>query len=257
MARTPRGNTSNGVYHVISRGVERRCIYSSDKDRRVFLKQLRIDFAAAGISVFAYCLMGNHFHMLLASAATPLGVAMHRLLQRYAIYFNRSYSRVGHLFQDRYTAKPCRNLGHILQLFRYIHFNPVRAKLVSSPEAWPWSSHAEFVGGRGRQLNLKKLAEIIGMSVEDIRGSYAESLRTPPPAENTARGVIIEAAAETGVDPDELLTGMRGRDYSRAKRRAIELASRRGVRLSELAELFGCTESSLYHLRDSAPPRRY
>ena len=131
--REPRIHYPGAVYHVMSRGVERRVIFSSDTDRRTFLTYLIDAIQRFNLSVFAYCLMGNHFHMLLAVRDIPLETAMKNLLSHYALYFNWKHERVGHLFQGRYGALVCQNIDYIVQLIAYIHLNPVRAGLAPTP----------------------------------------------------------------------------------------------------------------------------
>lgn len=238
--------------------MDRRSIFETDGDRHFFLAQMREAFSAADVGLFADCLMVNHFHFLLATAGTPLHIPMHRLLLRHSLRFNRLYGRVGHLFQARYTAIPCRDLGHLIQLVSYIHRNPVRAGLVSSPAEWPWSSHEEFLKGSGPYLDLGRLEACTGMSYSELRASYLERLASPealPTGVHSVEEAIREAARESGVDPIRLAGGARGEPFSRAKRALISRAPEIGYSLAELARGLHCSRAALTLLkkRDGNP----
>jgi REP-associated tyrosine transposase len=101
-----------------------------------------------GGSLFAYCLMPNHVHLLVRTGDTPLAKFMQGLGQSYTLRFNRIYQKVGHLFQGRYHAIVCDSESYLLTLVRYIHLNPVRAGLTATPEAYPYTGHRSYLRGR-------------------------------------------------------------------------------------------------------------
>ncbi len=251
MPRIPRGDTTKSVFHVTSRGVERRIIYASDLDRLYFLKAMRTSFRKHNISLFAYCLMPNHFHLLLGTEDTPLGIPMHELLLKFSLNFNHHQSRVGHLFQARYHAQPCRDLRHLINTVTYVHLNPVRATLAASPDEWRWSSHSEFTSGAGNHLNFTTLVDLTGMTVPELRAAYHERITGRIPAPRDISSILREAAASVGIDAHELASGRKGERYTRAKRTAIAMAENAEIRLSELAPALNCTASALRHLRES------
>lgn len=149
MPRKPRLEAEGLLYHVIARGIERRDIFKENEDYRFYLARLGEILAATQIDCYAFCLMPNHFHLLLKQNSIPLSTAMRRLLTRYAIYFNKRYKRSGHLFQNRYKSIICQEEAYLLELVRYIHLNPVRANIVQSIDelaAHPHSGHAALVG---------------------------------------------------------------------------------------------------------------
>lgn len=252
MPRQPRVHESNAVYHVTSRGVEKRVIYLTDADRRTFLCYLREAAQESRVSLFSYCLMSNHFHLLLAIEEKPLGVFMQKLLTRYSIYFNRIHERVGHLVQGRYHAAICENLGYLIQTVAYIHRNPVRAGIVSTPSEWPWSSHQELLDGGGPILNLSRLGEIVGMTPLELKESYLDRLKTPQTAQRvktpTLQQLIDEAAAQVGINPTELLMGRRGGKHTRAKRTVADWALAAGYHITEVAYALNCTHQALSKL---------
>jgi len=146
MARKPRVHFPGLLYHVISRGNQRQDIFLDDKDLEAFLSYLFEYKTRYPFHLYAYCLMKNHFHLLLGVEEAPLGKVMQSLLFRYTRYFNKRYGKVGHLFQGRYRAILCDKDAYLLELVRYVHLNPIRAKVVTDPERYPWTSHLSYLG---------------------------------------------------------------------------------------------------------------
>ncbi len=140
MARTNRIQPAGGHFHVCVRGTARAAIFSSDEDRQRFLRSLAHVVDRFHWSLYAYCLMDNHYHLALMTPERNLGVGMGRLNQLYAQWFNYRHDRVGHLFQERYWSELLESEAHVLALVRYIARNPVRAGLCARPEEWRWSS---------------------------------------------------------------------------------------------------------------------
>lgn len=129
-----------------SRGAEGRDVFLDDLDRRLFLTELGEVVQDRSWVCPAYCLMTNHFHLLIQTPHADLAVGMHRLNSVHANYFNRRYDHVGHLFQSRYTAIVIENESHLLEACRYVVLNPVRAGLCRRPGRWPWSSYRATAG---------------------------------------------------------------------------------------------------------------
>jgi putative transposase len=146
MGRKPRIYFPGAFYHVINRGNQRRKIYWDTADYEHMLRMLQDASQRYQLLVHAYCLMPNHFHLLAEVGEHPLELAMKSAETSYARYFNRRHRKIGHVFQARYRAILCDKSSYLLELIRYIHLNPVRAKLVNRPEEWSWSSHRSYVG---------------------------------------------------------------------------------------------------------------
>lgn len=113
------------------------------------------------LTLYAYVLMPNHFHLLLEVSRAPLSKAMQSLLYRYTRHYNQRYRKIGHLFQGRYRAILCDRDSYLMELIRYLHLNPVRAAMVGDPSRYRWSSHRDYVRGKseigvavGRGLEL-------------------------------------------------------------------------------------------------------
>lgn len=146
MARPLRLQVPGGAYHVMARGNARQDIFLDDGDRRRFLAILRSVVERLNVLCHAYCLMGNHYHLLLETPDANLSLAMRQLNGVYAQSFNRRYGRVGHLFQGRFTSRLVERETYLLAVSRYIVLNPVRADLVPSPADWTWSSYRAHAG---------------------------------------------------------------------------------------------------------------
>jgi putative transposase len=146
MARKARAEVEGGLYHVITRGNNRRQIFNSPADYEKFLSLLAVQKIKLPFFLYAYCLMSNHVHLLIERQASAVGRIMHRLLTGYAQYYNRRYRRVGHLLQGRHKAILCQSDRYLSELVRYIHLNPVRARMVNQPEDYEYSSHRAYLG---------------------------------------------------------------------------------------------------------------
>mgnify|MGYP001358443554 CR=1 FL=1 len=149
MPRQPRIDIPGLLQHVIIRGIERSDIFYDDDDRDNFLERLGRLLEETETDCFAWALMSNHVHLLLRCNRVPLAKFMRRLLTGYAVSFNRSHQRSGHLFQNRYKSIVCEEEPYFLELVRYIHLNPLRAGLVNSLEEldeYPWCGHPALIG---------------------------------------------------------------------------------------------------------------
>ncbi len=147
MARPLRVEYPHAFYHVLSRGNESKAICRTEQDYELFLNTLKdcVDFY--GVKIHAYCLMSNHFHLLVETPEPCLSKFMKRLLGVYTLRFNRRHHRHGHLFQGRYKAILVDEDTYFLPLSRYIHLNPVKAGIVQDPKTYLWSSFRYFAGG--------------------------------------------------------------------------------------------------------------
>jgi REP element-mobilizing transposase RayT len=149
MPRKARIDAPGALHHIIVRGIEKRKIFEDDKDRNHFIKRLDDILTEAETPIYAWALIPNHVHLLLKTGLTPIATIMRRLLTGYAVYFNRRHRRYGHLFQNRYKSILCQEGPYFRELVRYIHLNPLRAKLVENikvPYKYPYSGHSAVVG---------------------------------------------------------------------------------------------------------------
>lgn len=149
MARPLRLDIPGAFYHVTARGNAREPIYRDDRDREAFLSLLATTCNQYGWALHAYCLMTNHYHLLLSLQEAPDGRlvrGMQRLNSCFAKQFNQRHRRVGHLYQGRYHAILVQRERHLIELTRYVVLNPVRAGIVAHVAEWPWSSYRATVG---------------------------------------------------------------------------------------------------------------
>ena len=146
MPRNHRIPSTNSWYHVVCRGNRKGPIFLDDEDRFLFAEILLDVLMNDKIICATYCLMDNHFHILLSTPEANISRAMQRLNGRYAQAFNKKYQLSGHLFQGRFYSSLIETEFHFLTIARYIELNPVTADLVGSPESWKWSGYRGLIG---------------------------------------------------------------------------------------------------------------
>jgi REP-associated tyrosine transposase len=146
MPRLPRLQFAGAGYHVASRGVRGLPIFVDDFDRSVFLGMVEDVVGRLGWKCHAYCLMTNHFHLVVTTPEPNLAKGMQWQLACYAQWFNRRYGTAGHLVERRYRARVVDSDAYRLLVTRYVFRNPLEARLCDAPEDWPWSSYAATVG---------------------------------------------------------------------------------------------------------------
>lgn len=145
MARKAREKSESGIYHIIMRGINRQTVFEDEEDCAQFLQTLQRYKEKSGYQIYAYCLMGNHVHLLLKIGLEPLEQVMRRLCGSYVYWYNSKYQRVGNLFQDRFKSEPVKDDEYFKIVQRYIHQNPVKAGMVKHAEEYKWSSFCEYV----------------------------------------------------------------------------------------------------------------
>lgn len=182
MARPLRIQVPDAIYHVTSRGNERAAIYRDDRDRHRFMDELAEVRGECRWQIYSYCLMPNHFHLLLQTPDPNLAEGMRKLNGEYAQRFNRRHGRVGHLFQGRYDSRLVDTDTYFLRSVRYIIRNPVRARLCSDPAAWRWSSHRAALGHVAIPwLDVSSMLSYFGSDLETARREYLVHVESPGP----------------------------------------------------------------------------
>jgi len=146
MARKPRIHFPGAVYHVMLRGNGGQDIFFCPSDRAYLYRLLKEGIERYKHRVHAFCLMANHLHLLIQIAEIPLSKIIQNISFRYTRYSNKTQKKTGHLFQGRYKAILIDADSYLLQVVRYIHNNPLRAKIVHTAEEYPWSSHHAYLG---------------------------------------------------------------------------------------------------------------
>lgn len=176
MARPLRIEYPNAFYHAIQRGIERKDIFLSDKDKEKFLSYLDLAYQAYGAIIHAYILMKNHYHIIIETPRANLSKVMHYLNTSYAAYFNTKYKRVGPLYQGRFKAILVKQDEYLHHLSRYIHLNPLRAGISKLPEEYRWSSYGYFTSNPKppRWLNTNFILSIFDKNSSKAKGIYRQ-----------------------------------------------------------------------------------
>jgi len=174
MARPLRIEYAGALYHVTARGDRGEDIFSDDQDRNAFLGILSQVCQRFVVSCHAYCLMGNHYHLVLETAEPNLARSLRQLNGVYTQRFNRRHERVGHVFQGRYKAILVDGDSYYLEVVRYVLLNPVRAKIVTCVQDWPWSSYQAVMGQSCaiQGLHVNKLLSFFGPTSEQARAAF-------------------------------------------------------------------------------------
>jgi len=179
MARPLRVEFPGALYHLTARGNARQAIFEDDADRRRFLRLLGREVEQQGWRCYAYCLMDNHYHLLIETPEPNLVTGMRRLNGAYTQGFNRRHKRVGHLFQGRYKSIVVERDAYLKELCRYIVLNPVRAGLVEAAHQWRWSSYPETARAVARPawLHVDEVWSLFGNEERQARAAYRRFVR--------------------------------------------------------------------------------
>jgi REP element-mobilizing transposase RayT len=226
---------------VWQRGNNRRTIFVDAADRRTFLRLLVATVERCRWQCLGYCLLDNHFHLILETPVANLGQGMRDLCSPYAQLFNERHETGGHLFQARFGSKLVRSDEQFAQLLRYVAHNPVHAGLCSDPARWPWSSHCAALAGRTHALvNVQRIESLLGESGY----AYSALFERDGPLSHLAPSL---SPWELRPTLTEILTAA---DLASAVRRA----RRHGYRVAEVAALLGVSEVTLWRrLKETGP----
>jgi len=197
MARPLRIEFDGALYHVTSRGNERKAIFKDDSDREMFLNTVAEVTERFHWICHAYCLMDNHYHLVIETPDGNLSQGMRQLNGVYTQAFNRRHHRVGHLFQGRFKGILIQKESHFLEVCRYVVLNPIRAKTVSQARQWKWSSYRATAG----------LSEVRrGLTVEEILDYFGQRRRAAQEKyQEYVREGVNEASIWEGLEAQSLL----------------------------------------------------
>ena len=176
MPRKARIKSESGLYHVMLRGINQQQIFEDSEDYGKFIDVLNECKTICGFQLFAYCLMGNHIHLLIKEGPENLEQVFKRICGRFVYWYNTKYRRVGHLFQDRFKSEPVDNDEYLFTVIRYIHQNPVKVGICKRIENYTYSSYLEYMGGSSivdtdYVMQLTTLDEFIGLNHEDVQSN--------------------------------------------------------------------------------------
>ena len=215
MAHSPRKQSESGFYHVFTRGSGRQIIFEDVSDNERFLSCLASSLEKSDAKLHAYCLMSNHYHLVLETEYAALSAFAYLLNSAYAKYFNRTHNHAGHLFQGRFHSEPIENDEYFLAAIRYVHRNPVEACMTDTCD-YPWSSYATYIEAESTgpaastppiPLHTAKALSMLG-TVEAFRDFHShpgkQSFSDDIPMRtqfSTAEIVAIAREALDGADP--------------------------------------------------------
>ncbi len=278
MARPLRIAFPGALYHLTSRGNARQPIFLADADRRAFLHRLGRVVEAHGWRCLAYCLMPNHYHLLVETPRPDLSRGMQRLNAAYTQGFNARHARVGHVLQGRFSSILVEREAHLLEVARYVVLNPVRAGLAAVPEAYPWSSLRATLGldPAPGWLAVRELLAGFGSAARYLefvragRGAESPWARARGPALGSETFVARlarrpEPAAAAGEVPrrerrvsrsslDELLPADLRLDRERRNERIREMLVTAEFSAAEIGRHLGLHYSTISRIASAAPP---
>lgn len=145
MSRKLRKISSTGIYHIMLRRINKENIFEDEEDHEKFIQILERYKEKTDYKLYAYCLMGNHIHMLIRIKDANLGNLMKKITVSFVVWYNKKYLRTGSLFQERYKSEPVETKSYFLGVLRYIHQNPTKAKIVTKLKDYKWSSYNEYI----------------------------------------------------------------------------------------------------------------
>lgn len=199
MARPLRIEYAGALYHVTSRGDNKAEIYLDDSDRLQFLETMEAVCERFNWVLHSYCLMDNHYHLLIETPESNLSEGMRQLNGVYTQRFNRKHERVGHVFQGRFKSVIVQKESYLLELARYIVLNPVRARMVRSAKNWPWSSYLTTIdvvalqGGVNPNWILAGFAKRKTTAIDRFTLFVADGKGQPFPWESLRNQVFLES----------------------------------------------------------------
>lgn len=166
MPRKHRISSSSKIYHIVSRGNEKKPIFLDTDDYNHFISILRKKRSEMLFAMYAYCLMPNHYHLVLNEGDNKISSIMSSINTTYAIYFNKKYDRVGHLFQGRFRSEAIEDESYFLTAIRYVHNNPVSANMVNDISQYHWSSYRAYLQiiDQGKLIDSRYLLNILAPS---------------------------------------------------------------------------------------------
>lgn len=178
MGRKPRIIIENGVYHVISRGVNEIEIFKDDEDYKNFLKMLIEEKIKNDVIILSYCLMKTHYHILLKTKNSNLSKFVQILNTKYAKFYNLKYFRFGNLFMNRFKSYYIDNEGYLINVSRYIHLNPVEANIVKKPIDYKFSSYKEIINNKKNFVDIEELFSLTNTNSKNYQ-DYVEEILDP------------------------------------------------------------------------------
>lgn len=250
MPRKPRIEIP-GYYHIVNRGVERRVVYGEAEDYEYFSELLCVYANNYNITVHNYCLMSNHYHLLIQTHEENLSKFMRQINANYAIYFNKKYRRTGHLWQGRYQSWYVTDEAYLYTLILYIEQNPVKADMVQAVEEYPYSSAHFFLEPRSRPECLEHawITQHYGDDIQAVKALLDSSVDTAVLAELKKASSMLEAP-NTGKKPDDaaLETMLHNAQNKKERNRLVLKAYEEGYSQHRIAKVLGLNQATVQRI---------
>ncbi len=244
MPRGARIKSESGRYHIMLRGINKQVIFAEDEDRLKFISILARSKEKSGCKIYAYCLVGNHIHLLLEEGSEPIENTMKRIGSNYVYWYNLKYSRIGHLFQDRFRSEPIDNSEYFYTVIRYIHQNPVKAGL-SKELDYRFSSFSAYLapdklGLVDTQIALEEIdySEFIKMQYEsnvDRCLDVTESKSVVRVTDEQAQAIINKISKTENINAFQLLP-------PEVQAKNILKCKKKGVSIRQLSRFTGISK---------------
>jgi len=263
MARRPRIDQA-GYHHVINRGVARSNVFLGYKDKNKFLEILNKACVVYKVIIHDYCIMDNHYHILVETAQDNLSLLMRQVNSNYAIYFNKKNRRSGHLWQGRYKSYYVTSEAYLYTLIKYIEYNPIEAKITNNVSQYPFTLASEIVKNKSILISAKKSILLIEFSIKELICFLEVRLNNKDLnylIEEEKRKMIIDSDLELKIEKSKTLPFHFGNVCKKEDRNtAIINAFKDGYRQSEIAKYIQMSSSLISKIvksGDSSPDPKY
>jgi len=218
MPRVARIKSRSGLYHVVFRGINKQTVFYDDEDKEVFLNRLKLAKERYGFELYAFCFMNNHVHLLVKEKEADLGIVMNQLLTSYVFWYNSKYERIGSLFQSRYKSETIEDEAYLLCAARYIHQNPVKARIVKDVSEYKWSSYGAYLHDKKSIIDKELI-----LAIFQSREQYIEFMNMPEAND------FIEPTEQYKISDDKLIKEIKKR-----------------LKMQEISELYELSKADIF-----------
>ncbi len=240
----------SNVYHVILRSINQQEIFYDNIDRSKFLKGLKESKEKYQHDLYAYVLMDNHIHLLIMDKENNLSKIVQSLATSYALYFNKKYERIGHVFYNRFKSKQIETLSYFLNLVRYIHFNPEKAGICEYNK-YNWSSYQEYCK-ISQFVDSNKVLKMAEMDEDDFKDFHEEYRRLKKFIVDNFEIENIQLDDETAIQMIkkvlgiENLVSIQNLNVNKRNEKIAHVAKIEGIQRKQLARILGVSERLIY-----------
>lgn len=278
MGRKPRLEYPGGVYHIIQRGNNREYIFGNDHDKRFIIDLIKEYRDKLKFDLYGYVIMSNHYHLILKLSDVPLQDIMHRINNKYSRNFNKTYNRTGHVFENRYKGILVIDDKYLLSLLRYVHQNPVLARMCKWVSDYPWSSdrlyrlnnksngivnigfildiftkdrvdaiksYIDFMDENKKEdIGVFEDADVIGAVNTRVIDEYIKS-------DTKSLDKILKDVTEDETLYNNIKEGSRKRNLSRYKKEFIDIAIKSGYTMEEIGKSISISATAIFKIHNA------